>query len=211
MILRHFTKAHSLLNIIQTQTILREKERHLRIDKSMNRKARRFEAAMMKKVPAFTWFTSANRANTSFACCDMNTGVKFSEAFCIEVESDDINVVPWSEYETILGRKKFLSYWVKDMNTLAANVGDNEKDYHVVRGDLDLSSIAYRVRLMRYEDGVDFASYMRAHRSHFYGAEEIASAFELCKALYAESKSTFEFANSIVQLAANDDIFTLAA
>jgi len=211
MILRHFTKAHNLLNIIQTQTILREKERHLRIDNSLNRKARRFEASMMKKVPAFTWLTSANRANTSFGCLDMNTKVRFREAFCIEIESDDIDVVSWDEYATILRRKKFLSLWINEMNTLATDVGDDKRNYYVVRGDIDLSSVAYRVRLMQYKDGVDFATYMRTQYSQFDGAEEIASAFEMCRALYADSKSTFEFANSIMQLAANDDMFTVAA
>jgi len=211
MILRHFTKAHNLLNIIQKQTILREKERHLRVDNSMNRKARRFEASMMKKVPAFTWLTSANRANTSFGCFDMSMNVQFREAFCIEIKCDDLDVVSWTEYANILRRKKFLSLWVNEMNTLAANVGDDKNDYYVVRGDINLSSIKYRVRLMQYDDGVDFASYVRQQYSRFDGIDEIASAFELCKALYAESKSTFEFANSIVQLAANDEMFTQAA
>lgn len=211
MILRHFTKAHNLLNIIQTQTIYREKERHLLIDDSMNRKARRFEASMMKKVPAFTWLTSANRANTSFGCFDMNTKVGFREAFCIEIESDDIDVVSWDEYATILRRKKFLSLWIKEMNTLATYVGDDTHNYYVVRGNIDLSSVEYRVRLMQYDDGVDFADYMRTQYSQFDGAEVIASAFELCRALYAHSKSTFEFTNSIMQLAANDDMFTEAA
>lgn len=211
MILRHFTKAHNLLNIIETQTILREKKRHLRIDNSLSRKARRFEASIMKKVPAFTWLTSANRANTSFGCFDMGTKVKFREAFCIEIKSDDIDAFSWNEYATILRNKKCLSLWVNGMNTLAENVGDDKRDYYVVRGDIDLSSVKYRVRLMQYEDGVDFASYMRTKYSKVDGADEVASAFEQCKSLYADSNSTFELAHSILQLAANDDMFTVAA
>ena len=211
MILRHFTKAHYLLSIIASQTIYREQERHLRVDQSMSRKHRRLESSMMKKIPAFTWLTAADRANTSFACCDMSTGVKFREAFCIEVDSDDVNAVNWREYETLLRRKKHIGLWVTEMNEMAAGIGDNKRDYYVVKGDIDLSKINYRVKLMRYDDGVDFANYMRSNLHRFEDAAEIADSFDAMKELYEQSNSTYQFENSVIREVANDEFFAQVA
>jgi hypothetical protein len=211
MILRHFTKAHYLLSIISSQTIRREQERHLRIDRSWSREDRRLEYSMLKKIPAFTWLTVADRANTSFACCDMSTGVKFREAFCIEIDKDDVNAVNWREYETLLRRKKHLGLWVTDLNEETARVGDNKRDYYVVKGDIDLSKINYRVKLMQYDDGVDFANYMRSNLHRFEDAAEIADSFDAMKELYEQSNSTYQFEKSVIREVANDEFFTQVA
>jgi len=211
MILRHFTKAHYLFDIINSSLIRRERPRHERVDKRLNRAQRREEKSMMQKVPAFTWLTSAQRANTSFACCDMGTRVKFNAAFYIEIDSDEINVVPWRDYQKILCKKKHLSDWVHNLNMQAAHVGDDDRDYYVVVGDIDLSSVAYRVQLMRYSDGVEFARYVRSNAFRLSAVEQMALAYETCCTLFDSSMSSQEFIEKILWQAANDDKFSLAA
>ena len=211
MKLRHFTKAHYVRSIIDDQMIRKESERYRQIDKSLNRANRRAQIALMKKIPAFTWLTSAERANTSFACCDMSTGVKFSAAFCFEFNADDLDVYSWREYETRLRRKKSLRSWLDGFNSQAASVGDDKRDYYVVKGDIDLSCVDYEVKLIHFSEGIDFASYVRSNSYRFTGAVDMANAFEKMRAVYETRSLMSSSATSVVRDVANDECFLQVA
>jgi hypothetical protein len=151
MKLRHFTKAHQLHDIINVDKMLKRELVHLNNFVYPTRQLRKLAEKARGKLPRLLWFTKADRANTSFACHAMQFNVMFNEAFCIEVDSEEVGAIKWTEYMKKFRNCRKTMKCINTLNSIAISVGDDIEDYYVVAKDLDLEAVDYDLNLIRYE------------------------------------------------------------
>jgi hypothetical protein len=162
MKLRHFTKAHQLHDIINVDKKLKRELVHLNNFVYPTRQLRKLAKKARGKLPRLLWFTKADRANTSFACHSMQANVTFNEAFCIEVDCEEVGAIKWTEYVKRFRSCKVTMKAINYLNMTAELTGDDIDDYYVVEKDLDLDSIQYSLVLFCYQDKdlTDTATYL---------------------------------------------------